>query len=215
MSFPTLDRAALDEAAETLARIDSRLRHVLQQHGPPPLWKRPATFATLVHILFEQQVSLDSAKATFERLKDACGGRVTAEEVGALQEAGLRELGITRQKSRYAFQLAKDVASGEFLIGALRHVDDDEVRRRITGQLGLGDWTADVFLLMALARPDVLPVGDLALIKGMTELDSRRYSDEQSVIERAEKWRPYRSVATRMVWQFYLANRNRLANYAD
>lgn len=215
MSFHTLDRTRLHDAAEALAKVDPRLREVLQQLGPPPLWKRPATFGTLVHILFEQQVSLDSAKATFERLKDACGGRVTAEQVVALRESGLRELGITRQKSRYAFQLAEDVANGGFLIGALRHADDGEVRRRITGRLGLGPWTADVFLLMALARPDVLPVGDLALVKGLGELDSRGFNDQQSLIERAEKWRPYRSVATRMVWQFYLANRNRLANYMD
>jgi len=106
--------------------------------------------------------------------------------------------------------LAADVAGGRFRIGSLRHFDDDGVRASITAWLGFGNWSADVFLLMALARPDVIPPGDLAVIKGMHELEGGDYESADAVLARASCWRPCRSVATRMIWQLYLANRNRL-----
>ncbi|MDE0866304.1 MAG: hypothetical protein OSA98_21190 [Rubripirellula sp.] len=106
--------------------------------------------------------------------------------------------------------MAADVAGGRFRIGSLRHLDNDGVRASITARLGFGNWSTDVFLLMALARPDVFPVGDLAVIKGMHELDGGCYESADAVIARASYWRPCRSVATRLIWQLYLANRNRL-----
>ena len=207
---PTLDTSELKYAAESLARIDPALRGILNRHGVPPLWKRPATFATLVRVLLEQQVSLVSAKATYRRLLTACHGRVTAERVLELGHDGLKELGVTRQKTRYASALATEVHQRNFLIGRLRYLSDDEARQEITKQLGFGIWSADVFLLLALARPDVIPLGDLALVKGMHELDGGDYQEINALLKRAEMWRPYRGVATRMIWQLYLGNRNRL-----
>ena len=204
---PALDRDSLRTAAEKLARIDPHLCDVHRRFGTPPLWKRPATFATLVRIILEQQVSLASAKSTFDRLASACGSRVTAAEVAGIGETRLRELGFSRQKARYTIALADDVQRKRFRIGSLRRQGDAEVRRRITERLGLGNWSADVFLLMALGRHDVFPVGDLALVKGLGELDGGRYETKEDALARAERWRPYRSVATRMVWQLYLRNR--------
>ena len=100
--------------------------------------------------------------------------------------------------------------AGRFQVGALRHLPDDEAMSQITGCLGFGVWSANVFLLLALARPDVLPMGDLALVKGMQELDGGNYEEPEVLLSRAERWRPYRGVATRMIWQLYLTNRNRL-----
>ncbi|MGI9474105.1 MAG: DNA-3-methyladenine glycosylase family protein [Rubripirellula sp.] len=214
MKYASLDKGKLLTAVERLSEVDPHMRRVADQHGPPPLWKRPATFGTLVHVVLEQQVSLDSAKATFDRLSVVCDGRVSADRVEKLGDSGLREIGFTRQKSRYVSALADDVVSGRFRVGSLRHASDGEVRRRIKSRLGLGDWTADVFLLMALTRPDVLPTGDLALVKGMRELDGGDYANADQVSSRAEAWRPYRSVATRMIWQLYLANRNRLEKFS-
>ena len=108
----TLKASDLKAAPQYLADIDADLSGVLTRLGPPPLWKRPATFATLVHILLEQQVSLVSAMATFKRLNAACQGRVTALRVRGLGQDSLRELGFTRQKARYATALAADVATG-------------------------------------------------------------------------------------------------------
>ncbi len=208
MIAASLNRESIQVAASKLARTDPALADVLRRFGPPPLWKRPATFATFVRIILEQQVSLASAKSTFDRLATACGAGVTPAIVVRMSEAGLREHGFSRQKARYTVALAQDVLDTRFQIGALRHQDDAEVRRRITARLGLGDWSADVFLLMALCRGDIFPSGDLALVKGLRELDSGRYDTQERVLARAENWRPYRSVAARMVWQLYLANRN-------
>jgi len=200
-----IDEQSLRRAARTLSRRDPHLRRVHQHLGPPPLWHRPATFATFVRIILEQQVSLASAKSTFAKLKSACNGRVTAANVIGLEPEGLRDLGFSRQKARYAFALADDVISKRFRIGSLRFKHDDEVRQQITARLGLGNWSADIFLLMALRRPDILPSGDLALVKAMTWLDGGCYDTEEKVVERSEVWKPLRSVATRMIWQGYLS----------
>ena len=211
MNRGCLNAESLAAAAKSLAGNDPALAQVFARHGPPPLWKRPATFATLVRIILEQQVSLASAQATFSKLALACDGKINAVNLQQLGDEGLRAIGFSRQKARYALALADDVLQKRFRVGSLRHRDDGEVRELITARLGLGDWSADVFLLMALCRPDVLPVGDLGLVKGMIELDGGRYDTSEKVIERAKTWRPYRSVACRMVWQWYLGNRNQTA----
>lgn len=203
----SLDAETCREAATKLAQVDPALADVLNRLGPPPLWKRPANFATLVRIVLEQQVSLTSAKSALDRVARLCSGRINALEIEALGQQRLRDAGITRQKARYICQLAADVNSRALEVAKLRHQSDERVRAEITSRLGLGDWSADVFLILALGRRDVLPVGDLALVKGMTELDGGDYSDRQSVIDRADLWRPFRSVATRMVWQLYLDRR--------
>lgn len=205
-----LKASDLKPIAQHLADVDPALADVLKELGPPPLWKRSANFSTLIRILLEQQVSLSSAAATYKRLSTACKGRVTAARIGELGSDALRELGFTRQKARYAVALAADVTSGRLVVGRLRDLPDDEVMAQITRCLGFGVWSAQVFLLLALTRPDVLPVGDLALVKGLHELDGGEYGSVDALISRTELWRPYRGVATRMVWQFYLTNRNRI-----
>ncbi|MEM6473821.1 MAG: DNA-3-methyladenine glycosylase 2 family protein [Planctomycetota bacterium] len=204
-----LTSATLLKAAQTLAGNDPRLADVLASHGPPPLLRRPATFATLVHIILEQQVSVESAKSTFDRLRASLDGEIVPETVLEHGEDGLKELGFSRQKSRYTIALATDCQEKRFRIDRLRQKSDQQVRDEICARLGLGNWSAEVFMMMALLRPDVLPVGDLALVKGMAELDSVEYADSDAVLQRAEKWRPFRSVATRMVWQHYAASRRR------
>jgi DNA-3-methyladenine glycosylase II len=150
---------------------------------------------------------LQAAWSTYKRLDETCDGRVSASTIAELGENGLRELGFSRQKARYTRLLAENVLAKRFRIGSLRHQDDAEVRRRIVSQLGLGNWSADIYLLMALCRRDVFPLGDLAITKGISKMDDREYHGPEQILERAESWRPYRSVATRMIWQFYL-NRN-------
>ena len=207
---PLVDRATLDRLARELADRDPSLGRILSALGPPPLWRRPATYATLVRIVLEQNVSGASAKSTYDRLLDACGGRVTAKAVlGDVGEAGLRQIGFSRQKAGYATGLARAVRDRRLPIGRLGRLTDDQVRETLTPFRGIGDWTVDIFLLMALRRPDVFPGGDLAVRKGMETLDGTDYSDRQAMRRRADRWRPYRSVACRMVWQFYLHGRRR------
>ncbi len=204
-----LTQERLNVLSQSLARRDPVLRKVRKTLGPPPLWKRPASFATFVRIILEQQVSLASAKSTFDKTKQACGGLVTAERLNLLNPETLRQLGYSRQKSRYSLALAEDVLAKRFVIGRLRSLGDDEVREQITQRLGLGNWSADIYLLMSLCRPDIFPVGDLALVNGLSELDQTEYETTEAILERAERWRPHRAVASRMIWQAYLANRKK------
>lgn len=169
------------------------------------MWKRPANFSTFVRIILEQQVSLASAQSTFNKLRAACGRTINAKRTLELGHDSLRELGFSRQKTRYTLAFAKDVAARKFSVSKLAQMSDDEARQAITARLGLGDWSADVYLMMALLRPDVFPPGDLALMKGIGQLDGGNYVSVDEVLNRAEAWRPFRSVAARMIWQSYLA----------
>lgn len=204
-----LTKQAIADGAIVLGKRDPKMQAILEQFGPPPLLRRPATFATFLHIVLEQQVSVESAKSTFQRLQAVCQQKITPERVAKLGDGRLRELGFSRQKSRYSLALADDCLEKRFVISRLAKLDDDAVREQIVGRLGLGNWSADVFMMMALLRADVFPVGDLALVKGMQEIDETEYQSSDDVAARGEDWRPLRSIATRMVWQWYVHRRGR------
>ncbi len=201
-----LDDDALHEAAIELARRDPDLAGILARHGPPPLWARPPGFATLVAIVLEQQVSLRSGAAALERLRMAAGGTVEPGSVAGLGEDGARAAGLTRQKARYVVALADAAADGRLDLDAIAAAHDDEARAGLTALLGVGRWTADIYLLMALGRPDIWPAGDLALATAMRRakhLEALPTVDEGARV--AESWRPYRAVAARLLWHAYLA----------
>ena len=200
-----LDEASLLDGVRALAALDPDLAGIVDRHGPPPLWSRDPGFETLVRIVLEQQVSLASAEAARLRLVGAAG----AIEPGTIVAAGeerLRAAGLTRQKARYLVALARDVESGALDLAAVAAASDDDARARLTGLLGIGRWTADIYLLMALGRPDVWPVGDLALAGAMRRakrLAALPTAAAQAAI--AEPWRPWRAVAARLLWHAYLA----------
>jgi DNA-3-methyladenine glycosylase II len=200
-----LDEAGVAVAVRELAAIDPDLAGIAERHGPPPLWGRDPGFETLVRIILEQQISLASAEAAFGRLVRAAGV-VEPATIVATGEAGLRTAGQTRQKSRYLVGLARDVLDGRLDLDAVAAADDEDARTMLTSVIGIGRWSADIYLLMALRRPDVWPTGDLALAgamrraKGMATLPT---GPEQAAI--AEAWRPWRAVAARLLWHAYLA----------
>jgi DNA-3-methyladenine glycosylase II len=200
-----LDEAGLLEAVRDLAAADSDLAGIVNRHGPPPLWGREPGFETLVRIILEQQISLASAEAARIRLVDATGA-IEPEAIAAAGEEVLRAAGQTRQKSRYLVGLARDVLDGRLDLDAVAAADDDDARALLMRVVGIGRWTADIYLLMALGRPDVWPTGDLALAgsmrraKGVAALPT---GAEQEVI--ADAWRPWRAVAARLLWHAYLA----------
>jgi len=201
---PRLNTRTLRAAARDLASRDPRLGASVAHHGPPPLWAREPGFATLVHVILEQQVSLASAQAAFDRLADALGGAVAPTGLLRLSDDELRAIGFSRQKAGYARGLATAVLDGLDL-GVLGALDDVEVRATLTSLKGVGRWTADVYLTMCLLRPDAWPHGDLALatsaqaVLGLAERPS--YDDLE---DRAAAWRPYRAVAARILWHDYL-----------
>jgi DNA-3-methyladenine glycosylase II len=192
-------------AAKLLARRDKDLAGILKRLGPPPLWARPPGFSTLVQIILEQQVSLASAASLFERLKR---NTVPFRPARVLQlgEAHLKSQGLTRQKTAYCLHLAESLTEKRLQLSRLASMSDAEVRGALTQIKGLGNWSADVYLLMVLRRPDIFPVTDLALVIAITKLKQLPARPSSRQLEAmADSWRPYRSVAARMLWQFYLA----------
>lgn len=200
MTVPGL-LAGVDE----LARREPVFAGVVARHGTPPMWDRPAGFASLVHIMLEQQVSLASARAAFERLRALADPLVPAT-VLALDEARLREAGLTRQKARYTRAVAAAVVDGSLDLDGLAGLDDDAVDAALRAVPGIGPWTAAIYRLSALGRPDAYPVGDLAVRAAIADLwRLPALPSPADVLRRGEAWRPWRSVAVRLLWQRYLA----------
>ena len=201
----SLTTASLAQAAQTLAIRDRWLASVLETYGPPPMWGRKPGFTTLVRIIVEQQVSLVSAQAMFARLK-ANVEPFTAGRFIELGEPFLRSLGMTRQKSAYCLHLADAVAAGR--LDSLSKLSDDDAHATLLDIKGIGPWTAQVYLLMALRRPDIWPTGDVALASAITKLKKLTARPSFPELQQmAEHWRPFRSVAARMLWQYYLAGK--------
>jgi len=203
-----LTNARLLQAVAELCDRDADLGGVIERFGAPPLWARKPGFATLVRIVLEQQVSLSSAKATYGRLRTELGS-VTAQTVAAIELADLRALGITRQKADYCSNLARLVVTGELDLREIARGDDPAVRRRLCAIRGVGPWTADIYLLMALRRPDVWPEGDLALVEAARRVKRMRKRPTAARLRRiTNQWKPWRAVAARILWHFYLSDRS-------
>jgi len=201
----TLTPARLRSASRWLAERDEALKRVLDEHGYPDMWGRPPGFSSTVHIILGQQVSLASANATFYRLNHKLGGIVTPQRLLELKESGLKELGVTRQKILYIRLLAEQVASGAFLFESLPPLSDELIRAAMTKHKGIGNWTADIYLSECLLRCDVLPTGDIGVqeaFRALKGLESRPTPEQLEAM--TGHWRPWRSVATRMLWKFYL-----------
>jgi len=205
-----LTRVSLLHAVSELAERDPVLAGIVERYGPPPLWDRPRGFPTLVRIILEQQVSLGSAAALFARLQSVTGRTVRPAEVQRLGAPGLQALGFTRQKARYVAGLAALVVNGEVSLERIARLPDTEAEQALVAIPGVGPWTSGVYRLMALRRPDVWPPGDLGLHKSLAEvhgLEDVPTSDEASAF--AQRWRPWRSVAARLLWHSYLTRRQR------
>jgi len=202
-----LTTQTLAAAARDLAARDPKLAEILLAHGEPPMWRRTAGFPTLVHIILEQQVSLRSGRAMFDRL-NASIQPFEPERFIRKGEAYLRGLGVTRQKSAYLIHLSSLIVRGELSLAKLPRMNDEEARTALMQVKGIGLWSADVYLLMAMRRADIWPSGDLALAvaaKDLFGLKQRPLPNELEML--AEEWRPHRAVAARMLWQYYLAKK--------
>ena len=209
-----LSERNLGRVVGELAALDSDLAAVVARFGRPPLWGREGGFATLVHIILEQQVSLASARAAFDRL--AAAGPVTPENFLLLDDDALRAIGFSRQKAAYGRGLAAAIAAGALDLNALEHMDDEAARAALVSIKGIGPWTADIYLLMVLRRADVWPVGDLALVLAMQEvkrLPQRPTPADMLAI--AEAWRPWRAAAARILWHYYLSTPRRQKRAPD
>ncbi|HKF70358.1 MAG TPA: DNA-3-methyladenine glycosylase 2 family protein [Stellaceae bacterium] len=199
----------LEAGARALARLDPDFGRILATYGLPRFPRRPASFGTLLHIILEQQLSLDIAKKLWRRLKQRCRP-LTPRRFLELDDATLMNCGFTRQKIGYARGLARAILERRFSPARLARLGDEAALAAITELRGFGHWSAEVFLLFALGRPDIWPAGDLALqlaVQWLKSLPERPDTRELRAI--AEAWRPWRSVAACLLWQFYLCRLNR------
>ena len=208
-SFEPLDVAALHAGVRELADRDADLAAIVERYGPPPLWDRRPGFPTLLHIVLEQQVSLASARAAFDRLLDATDPLTPAAFL-ALSDDELLRIGFSRQKARYGRAIALALEDGSLDLDGLGDRPDADVVAVLESMPGIGPWTSSIYLLMVLGRPDVWPVADIALaesVRVVKRLELRPGPDEMTGI--GDSWRPLRSVAARLLWHDYLARRGR------
>jgi DNA-3-methyladenine glycosylase II len=200
-----LTEGRLLAAVDDLAAADPSLGAVVRRFGPPPLWAREPGFPTLVHLILEQQVSLASAQAAFDRLRVAADP-LTPSTLLALDDAQLLAVGFSRQKARYARALATAIADGSLDVNGLARLDDDDVDATLTALPGIGPWTSTIYRLMVLLRPDAWPEHDIALAQALAELRGlSARPDAAEMLTLAEAWRPRRAVAARILWHHYLS----------
>lgn len=192
---------------DKLAKKDKHLRLIIRQHGYPPMWIRTASFQTLIHIILEQQVSLASARAALNKLKEKLG-TITPQKILALSDEELRTCYFSRQKTIYARCLAQAIVSKQIRLKNFSSCEDAEVRQQLKTIKGIGDWTVDVFLLFALQRTDIFPLGDLAMVNALREVKQLpKEISQEKLLALAEDWRPNRSIATMLLWHYYIQKR--------
>ena len=203
----SLTKETFGQGLRFLADHDPDLAQILTKFGPPPMWAREPGFPTLILIILEQQVSLASARAAYDRLLEAASP-LTPVRFLELDEAKLKAVGFSRQKAAYGRGLAKALVANHLDLVKLAMMQDTRARAELIKVKGIGPWTADIYLLMALRRPDIMPSADLALataVQKVKRLASRPTPDELNTLSKS--WKPWRSVAARILWHYYLNGR--------
>ena len=202
-----LNDLTLLKGVQELAERDEDFAMIFSTYGPPPLWEREQGFHTLIHIILEQQVSLASAQAAYNRLEESINP-LTPQNFLELTDEELKQIGFSRQKTTYGRELANALLNGSLDLFGLDRLEDQEAKEQLMQVKGIGPWTADIYLLMVLGRPDIWPIGDLALevaIQKLQGLSKRPTSEETRKM--SDEWRPWRAVAARLLWHFYLSER--------
>ncbi len=201
----TFDPDNFRPICDTLAANDKDLDHILQTYGYPPMWTRSNSFETLVHIILEQQVSLASALATLNKLKQYVGD-ITPDNILSLNDEEMRACYVSRQKSGYISGLARAINNKMIDLSTLAALPDDQVRSELIQLKGIGNWTIDVYLMFALQRIDLFPIGDLAAVNALKRLKQLdKGIDKATILSISQSWQPFRSVASMMLWHYYLS----------
>lgn len=208
-ALPKTDLKSLTEVSfsyglTVLAERDKDIAGVLTTLGSPPIWKREAGFPTLIRIILEQQVSVSAAKAVFDRLSKAVVPLTPANFL-IVDDRQLKVFGFSRQKTQYGRALANAIINGQLDLAELAKKEETIIRTELKRIKGIGDWTVDIYLLMALQRPNVFPKGDLALAIAVQKLKGLAARPTPAELEAlAEAWKPWRAVAARVLWHYYL-----------
>ncbi|NCD69259.1 DNA-3-methyladenine glycosylase family protein [Mucilaginibacter agri] len=201
------DHQNFQQICDNLATADADLALIVSTYGYPPLWSRPNSFESLVHIILEQQVSLASALSALNKLKDAIQ-EITPARVLLLTDEEFKACYFSRQKTAYVRYLAEAILSGQINLAGFENQLDDEVRAKLTSLKGIGNWTVDVYLMFVLHRADIFPAGDLAAVNSMKKVKQLPHdTTREELIQIAKQWQPYRTVATMLLWHHYLSVR--------
>ncbi len=205
----TFSSADLVAICDKLGLIDPDLKSIIEEFGYPPFWSRPNSFDSLVHIILEQQVSLASALSAINQLRNYIG-EVTPEKLLTLTDTELKACYFSRQKTTYTRALAEAIVSKKLIMSELENCDNQAIHKQLVQIKGVGDWTIDVYLVFVLQRLDIFPIGDLAARNALKQLKSLPTdTSHRSLLELAESWKPYRSVATMLLWHYYLSLRKK------
>ena len=200
----------MQEAIDYLSEKDAIFKAIIEQYGMPPIPKRPQGFETLVLLILEQQVSIDSAKATFLKIKTTLK-TVAPEILFHISDEEFRSLGVSRQKTSYIKALATAILNKELDLESLPNKTTQRVRDELIKIKGIGNWTIEIYLMFCLEAPDLLPLGDIAVVNTIKELLD--IHDKVAMEIHTLKWSPHRSLATYILWHHYLNKRNRTVVY--
>lgn len=202
----TFSKRTFKSFCDKAAAMDADLAAIIKAHGYPPMWNRPNTFETLVHIILEQQVSLASALAALNKLREKIGD-VTPANLLKLSDGELKACYFSRQKTAYARHLANALVSGALQLDELPMLPSEEVRNRLTALKGIGNWTVDIYLIFVLQRPDVFPLGDLAAVSALKRVKQLPKDTPREALDAlVNNWQPYRTMATMLLWHYYLSS---------
>ena len=192
-----------------LALADQDLQAIVSQYGYPPMWQRPLCFETLVHIILEQQVSLASALAALNKLKEAITD-ITPVNILSLSNEQLKSCYLSRQKIVYVQHLASEILSGKLKLERLSALNNEEVRTTLTKIKGIGNWSVDVFLMMVLQRGAIFPIGDVALLTSVKESKGLvKQTSKEAILLIAQNWAPHQTAAAFILWHGYLERRKK------
>jgi DNA-3-methyladenine glycosylase II len=202
----TFNKENFHKICDQLAKQDKELNEILRAHGYPPMWTRENNFETIVHIILEQQVSLASALAALNKLKEKLK-QITPGRILGLTDEEMRACYVSRQKSIYIRGLAEAIEKGEIDLKKISKLSNEEVREKLIVLKGIGNWTIDVYLMFALQRTDLFPIGDLAAVNALKRV-KRLAKDisKEDLLKISDTWSPFRTVATMILWHYYLSN---------
>lgn len=206
--FNQFSPANLKQLCNELGNKDADLQSIINKYAYPPFWQRPNTFESLVHIILEQQVSLASALSALNKLKERVGD-IAPENVIRLTDEELRACYFSRQKTIYIRHLAENMLNGRLVLNELALMDDDTIRQKLCAIKGIGNWTVDIYLIFIVHHSDVFPIGDLAAVNALKKIKNIPTATREEVLAVAEQWKPYRTLATMLLWHFYLEERKR------
>lgn len=200
----------MQEAIDHLSAQSPIFFEIIEKYGLPTIPKRPEGFETLVLLILEQQVSINSAKATFLKIKEVYT-ILKPEALVELSDQQFRTFGVSRQKATYIKALSSAILNEDIDLESLSQKSAQQVREELIKIKGIGNWTIDIYLMFCLQEPDLLPLGDIAVINTLKEL--LKIENKTSIEFYTINWSPYRSYATFLLWHYYLKKRKRTIEY--